>query len=449
MSVMIESAEGGSSESNTGNRVMLMNLNRTSLRQAVIFASVLFVVINLWKKDADINGCSQQPTSTLTAVGGVGKKQQYLRNATYPTRTSATNDTSTEKTQGSRGNNPKIVLNTEQDEKCKRMFEWSMMDQWDNTDASAEIDFENLPQTRTLRAKRISGAGSIQMSIKVIHKNLKLTVVDMRSIGGMSEPMQENLWHRFVSQYSSWVNLQIAERKFHLKSDRTVYLFKCEKGKTLSDLPPEWSKIGEVTCDESVLRDADVVLVPANDGFLWDLAWDHDFECHNSDMFKTFASLFVDKDATLDPLGCFISRQGRTMRTVLNLKETIGMMREIFPRVRVIHLKVDHTTDDTVDMLYECRVLFGVHGAGHMNAIFARPGVAVVEMMGNMGDKAGPPAYFRNVNMLLGQHYESIKGDAKHGMNQHFTVDLEEARAALERAKDHTALWIEEYGKWR
>lgn len=155
----------------------------------------------------------------------------------------------------------------------------------------------------------------------------------------------------------------------------------------MSDLPPEWSKIGEVTCDKNVLHDADVVLVPANDGFLWDLAWDHDFECRNSDMFKTFASLFVDKDATLDPLGCFISRQGRTIRTVLNLNETIGMMREIFPRVRVIHLTTDHTTDDTVDMLYECRVLFGIHGAGHMNAIFARPGVAVVEMLGNMGDK--------------------------------------------------------------
>ena len=83
-----------------------------------------------------------------------------------------------------------------------------------------------------------------------------------------------------------------------------------------------------------------------------------------------------------------------------------------------------------------------------MHAIFARPGVAVVEMLGNMGDKGNPPSYFRNVNMLLGQHYESIKGNAKHGMRENFTVDLEEARAALERAKDHAALWIEEHGKW-
>ena len=50
--------------------------------------------------------------------------------------------------------------------------------------------------------------------------------------------------------------------------------------------------------------------------------------------------------------------------------------------------------------------------------------------------------------MLLGQHYESIKGDAKHGMRENFKVDLEEAHAALERAKDHAALWIEEHGKW-
>ena len=96
------------------------------------------------------------------------------------------------------------------------------MDQWDNTDPSAEIDFENLPQTRTLFAKRMSGAETIEMRIKVIHKNLNLTVVDTKFNWGQSEPMQGNLWHRFVSQYNSWVNLQIAERKFHLKSDRIL-----------------------------------------------------------------------------------------------------------------------------------------------------------------------------------------------------------------------------------
>ena len=88
-----------------------------------------------------------EPTNknkNITAVGGLGKNQQEdLSNATYPAHTSARNDTSTAKTQGSQRNTTKLVHNTEQDDKCKRMFEWSMMDQWDNTDASAEIDFRD------------------------------------------------------------------------------------------------------------------------------------------------------------------------------------------------------------------------------------------------------------------------------------------------------------------
>ena len=57
-------------------------------------------------------------------------------------------------------------------------------------------------------------------------------------------------------------------------------------------------------------KKADVIVEPPSNGLLWDLSWDLDFECHNSDMFKTFASLFVDKTSSLDPVGCFIV--GRT-----------------------------------------------------------------------------------------------------------------------------------------
>ena len=72
-------------------------------------------------------------------------------------------------------------------------------------------------------------------------------------------------------------------------------------------------------------------------------------------------------------------------------------------------------------------------------------------MIGNMGRAkgGGKPAYFRNVNMLLGQYYESIMGDPNYGILDHFTVDLEEALPALERAKHHAVLWIEEHEKWR
>ena len=338
--------------------------------------------------------------------------------------------------QSNNGTMTDLKHNTTQDEKCKRMFEWSMIDHWEAFNSATDIDYENLPQTRLLRISRMGGpsaTGNIDMNIEVRHKKLNLTVVRTRSDG-------LNLWHRMVPQYAAWVSLQVARRKYHLETNHTVYLLDCNQ-----EIAPEWSKMEKASCDKSLLEQADVVINPPNNGLLWDLAWDLDFHCHNSDMFKAFRSQFVHVHKFQDPTGCFISRQGRPMRKVLNFKETIAMMKEVFPHVRVIRLEPDYTTDETVDLLYECRVLFGVHGAGHMNAMFLRPGAAVVEMWGK-----ARPAYFRNVNMLLGQHYESITGDPGGNMTKDFHVNLKEAKAALLRARDHALLWTEENGgEWR
>lgn len=70
---------------------------------------------------------------------------------------------------------------------------------------------------------------------------------------------------------------------------------------------------------------------------------------------------FVDVHKPQNPVGCFISREGRPIRSVLNFEETIAMMKEVFPDVRVIQLTSDYTKDETVHLLYECRVLFSVH----------------------------------------------------------------------------------------
>jgi hypothetical protein len=362
---------------------------------------------------------------------------------------------------GIHSSNTLLNINASQDEKCKRSFEWSLVNHWE-TENMRPIDFRNLPENRILRMERNwkpSNASyeitkhhdtHIHMSITVRSRKLQLTVIDMQIFDGTqtSSFASTNLWHRLIPQYNSWVALQTAQRKYDLISEQVVYYFNCQKnGKNLDDLPNEWEKIGAISCDDSLLKQADVLIVPPTNGFLWDLAWDLDFLCYNSDMFKTFANMFVDKSSPIDPpepMGCIISRQGRPSRTIANWNETITMMKEIFPRVRVLTLTQYHTTDETVQILEECRVLFGVHGAGHMNALFTRPGVAVVEMVGN-----AKPAYFRNINMLLGQYYESIRGDHTKGMSGTYTVNLTEAREALIRANDHSNLWIQHYGHWR
>lgn len=338
------------------------------------------------------------------------------------------------------------------------------MDHWEEQNAQLIIDFQSVPYTRMLRMERTSKAlqktnettgtklsdTDVGMSITVRSEKLVLTVVDMQVFDGTQTPSfaSANLWHRLIPQYNSWVALQTAQRKYELVSEQVVYYFNCQKnGKHLDDLPNEWEKIGIVSCDSSLLNQADVLVVPPNNGFLWDLAWDLDFQCHNSDMFKTFAGLFVDKSSSIRPTdatGCLISRKGRPSRTIANWNETISMMKDIFPLVQVLALTQYHTTDERVQILEECRVLFGVHGAGHVNALFTRPGVAVVEMVGN-----SKPAYFRNINMLLGQYYASIRGDGSGGMSGTYTVNLTEARAALIRANDHASTWVLQHGNWR
>jgi capsular polysaccharide biosynthesis protein len=172
------------------------------------------------------------------------------------------------------------------------------------------------------------------------------------------------------------------------------------------------------------------------------------FECYSSDMFKTFVSQFVDKSSKLDPpdpLACWISRQGRGLRSASNFNEVMGVMKEVFTNARELRFTKAMSIDDVANALNDCRVIFGIHGAGHMNALFARPGVAVIEIVGKDN-----PAYFRNINMLLGQNYQRIAGDATRGIQDDgYVIDLEEAREALMKARDHAASWIEEHGHWR
>ncbi|KAL7522069.1 hypothetical protein ACHAWX_006830 [Stephanocyclus meneghinianus] len=328
------------------------------------------------------------------------------------------------------------------DDKCKRMFEWSMLDSWQSD--GKDFDLNNLPQTKRLKISRMGGpsaVGTLSMQIEVRNRAFDLTVVDTTI--GMKDLKSPNVWHRYTALYGTWVGVQIATRKYNLVTNRTVYVHDCH-----GDLPLEWLDLGEISCDRSLIRLADVVIVPPVDGLMWDLAWDFDFQCEDSEMFKAFASLFVDKSSKLDPtdaMGCWISREGATHGTVTNLDEILNMMRDVFPRVKVLEFNSMLTTKENVDMLRECRVLFGNHGAGHTNAIYARPGVSVVEIIGK-----SKPAYYRNINMLLNQNYESIIGDPTREISDpDFTIDLGEAQAALIRARDHASAWIEKHGYWR
>lgn len=333
--------------------------------------------------------------------------------------------------------------NSHQDDKCKRMFEWSMMDRWQSDGEG--FDFNSLPQTKQLSIQRMGGPsafGTLQMSITVRNSQLNVLAVDLTV--KINDLKSHNVWHRHTALYGTWVGVQIAQRKYNLTTKRVVYVHDCNNG----DLPIEWRSFGEQSCDRGLINQADVVLKPPVDGLMWDLAWDFDFKCFDSEMFKAYTSMYTDKTTKLEPteaMGCWISRQNASKRKVANLDAVLDMMREVFPRVEVKVFTTDKTASETAEMLQECRVLFGVHGAGHTNAIYARPGVGVVEAIGRI-----KPAYYRNINMLMDQDYQSIIGDKmKNIEDTDWVIDLEEAKAALLKARDHAANWIQEHGHWR
>eukprot|EP00804_Cyclotella_cryptica_P004314 CCRYP_013513-RA/>CCRYP_013513-RA protein AED:0.02 eAED:0.02 QI:0/-1/0/1/-1/1/1/0/325 len=325
------------------------------------------------------------------------------------------------------------------------MFEWSMLDHW-KSDGN-DFDYDNLPQRKILSLPRMGRPSAynlqVNMQIEVRKSTLNLTVVDLISKANHNLK-HKNLFHRFTPLYGTWVAVQLSRRKYNLLTNHTVYVHDCDKG----DLPKEWLSLGELSCNRELINQAKVVIVPPMKGLLWDLAWDLDFQCYNSEMFMAFANLFVDKLSKLepiDPVGCWISRRGATHSTVTNLNEVLDMMLDVFPRVKELEFNANYTVEQNVKMLRECTVLFGNHGAGHTNAIYARPGVSVVEIIGK-----SKPAYYRNINMLLNQNYESIIGDPTRKISEpDFTIDVEEARAALIRARDHASDWIEKHGYWR
>ena len=329
------------------------------------------------------------------------------------------------------------------DDKCKNTFEWPMLNHWQS------FDVQHLQQTKILKLPRMGGLyaeGTSDMMITIRNSHLNITVIDTTGhISNLKD--KDNLWHRHAAMYGAWVGSlvanQVAQQHFGMFTDQTVYVHDC----TNEPYPIEWQSLGELSCNTSLIDEANVVVLPPLEGLMWDLAWDFHFECENSDMFKTYAGLYSDRTIELEPTeatGCWISRKGASVRTVKNLDDILKLMREIFPRALVIEFAPDKTTRETAYMIRECRVLFGVHGAGHTNALYARPGVSVVEIIGK--DR---PAYFRNLNMLLGHHYQSVVGDpTKDRFADKYNINLKEARDALMKARDHAADWIDRHGHW-
>jgi capsular polysaccharide biosynthesis protein len=143
---------------------------------------------------------------------------------------------------------------------------------------------------------------------------------------------------------------------------------------------------------------------------------------------------FADKITTIieQPSGCFVSRKGNKQRMLANHAAVLQMMREELggAEIQEIFITTKHTTQQVVHAMRSCHVIVGVHGAGMYNTIFASNSAGIVEILPNPG---GPPAYYRNINMLLGHFYEGVQGQFRIG-ERIVIADLDAVRSAVKRA---------------
>jgi hypothetical protein len=198
----------------------------------------------------------------------------------------------------------------------------------------------------------------------------------------------------------------------------------------------------------------DVILVPPKDGLMWDLAWDTTFDCKQSHMFLTFMSQFAAwqqpsivpntdtlpqttaaHDINKTPVVCWILRYGNPQRDIQNRDEVHGMLLSIFDTVRLLHITRYHKSLHIRNIIDDCQVLYGVHGAGMVNAMWGTISslakTAVVEVL-----PENQPQYFRSVSGLVGHYYEGVITDLFMDQAQ-YHIDLATSADALRRALNY------------
>jgi hypothetical protein len=385
---------------------------------------------------------------------------------------------------------------------CERRWDWPFLGTW--TQSFVLNEKQNITTFQVSRSNAHETArGTIRMELIIpLDQKQTATKSEQRRVVvyvAHQDAMGANAWHRIAVQYMVWIAWQVAQHRMNefwsthveialpcsdvndipqgwrdlvfssQKTDRgdrdnslliiakaTFWCTNDWKPRTSDDLIRGLKPLLEKVYSDSTI---DSILVPPNDGLLWDLAWDTSFQCTESHMFRTFMQQFAQSSdqsgqnslqgkngenrqilspkATIpsSTVVCWILRYGNPQRDISNRDDVHGMLLSIFDTVRLIHITRYHTSVHIRNVMFDCQVLYGVHGAGMVNAMWGtlafQEKTAVVEVLPN-----NQPQYFRSVSALVGHFYESIPSD--HSMeHSKYHVNLAASSAALRRARDH------------
>ena len=281
--------------------------------------------------------------------------------------------------------------------------------------------------------------GTINMHVTINSLPANNVAIDA---SGNRDAMSTNAWHRLTAMYSVFVakNYFFPSRAI----ESVVILLPCSSNDSNNnnEIPPGWTAFGVPKCKKlHDLRKYDEIVESANDGHLWDLAWDSTLPCENELFFKEFIGLIGTRTAILlektnflpatakDRNVCFIRRLHARVRNLQNEPEVLEFLKSYFPKNQIdaLDIKTSDSLQTTRGQIQKCGIILGLHGAGMINEIYALADTKVLEIV-----PQNRPAYYRNVAKLRGLSYSNVvvEGNTEAKM---ITVDVALLRSALDK----------------
>ncbi|KAJ3694461.1 hypothetical protein LUZ60_009941 [Juncus effusus] len=141
---------------------------------------------------------------------------------------------------------------------------------------------------------------------------------------------------------------------------------------------------------------------------------------HNS-LFSNSHKLSTTTNSNERPLMVLISR--RNSRTLLNEKELINLAEEIGFEVEIATPKKMSNMESFSKLLYTCRVLIGVHGAGLTNMVFLPPGAVLIQVV-PWGLNWVSKAYYGKPAREMGFEYLEYKVEVRESsLSEKYSMD--------------------------
>ena len=238
---------------------------------------------------------------------------------------------------------------------CEDLWGWrGLQNRWE----LKRSDAQTMQITASRSNRHPTARGFISMEAKLNALPLRNVAID---VSPHRDAMSKNPWHRLTALYATFV----AKSRFFPNRDATsvTLLLPCQNPE---DIPSEYAVLGKSRCKRS--SDAiqfDSVVKIANDGLLWDLAWDGSLPCRDESLFKSFVNLLAGGGGEIfskpkvpftDRPICFMRRLNTSVRRLVNEEGVLQMLRDTFPanEVQLLNIQASDGIEKTRALIKKC-----------------------------------------------------------------------------------------------